>query len=83
MRGLEADLARQEFLKRLKGAAFIVTIKVAGILNRYSMLIFPVSFTSGASRLAEDFAARLIAEWNIFYPINGLILLLLVAYVVP
>ena len=83
MHGLEANLARQEFLKRiLKGAAFVVAITVAVMLNRYFMLILLVSFIIGVSGLAEDFAARLIASPNIFDPINGLVLLARVAYVV-
>ncbi|HAL84768.1 MAG TPA: hypothetical protein DCP12_03910 [Rhodobiaceae bacterium] len=76
-------MARQEFLKRiLKGAAFVVAITVAVMLNRYFMLILLVSFIIGVSGLAEDFAARLIASPNIFDPINGLVLLVRVAYVV-
>ena len=76
-------MARQEFLKRiLKGSAFVVTITVAVMLNRYFMLILLVSFIIGVSGLAEDFAARLIARPNIFDPINGLVLLVRVAYVV-
>ena len=83
MRGLEPDLARQEFLKCiLKGAAFIVAITVAVMLNRYFTLILLVSFIIGVSGLAEGFAARLIASPNIFGPINGLVLLVRIAYMV-
>ncbi len=60
----------------------MVAIKVALILNRYFMLILLVSFIIGVSGLAEAFAARLIASPNIFDPINGLVLLARVAYVV-
>ena len=66
----------------MKGATFIVAIKVAPILIRYFMLVLLVSFISGTSRWAEDLAARLIASPNIFDPINGLALLARVAYVV-
>lgn len=52
------------------------------MLNRYFMLILLVSFIIGVSGLAEDFAPRLIASPNIFDPINGLVLLVRVAYVV-
>ena len=45
------------------------------------MLILLVSFIIGVSGLAEDFAARLIAGPNIFYPTNGLVLLVRIAYV--
>ena len=66
----------------MKGATFIVAIKVALILNCYFMLILLVSFISGTSRRAEDLAARLIASPNIFDPINGLVLLAGVANVI-
>ena len=83
MHGLEPELARQEFLKRiLKGAAFIVAITVAVMLNRYFTLILLISFIIGVSGLAEDFAARLITSPNIFDPINGLVLLMRLAYMV-
>ena len=83
MRGLEPDLARQEFLKCiLKGAAFIVAITVAVMLNRYFTLILLVSFIIGVSGLAEDFAARIVASPNIFDPINGLVFIGRVAYIV-
>ena len=70
MHGLEPDLARQEFLKRiLKGAAFIVAITVAVMLNRYFTLILLVSFIIGfpglqtisrrASLLVRIFSTRL------------------------
>ena len=52
------------------------------MLNRYFMLILLVSFIIGVSGLAEDFTARLIASLNVFDPINGLVLLVRVAYVV-
>lgn len=52
------------------------------MLNRYFMLILLVSFIIGVSGLAEDFASRLIASPNILDPINGLVLLVRVAYVV-
>ncbi len=60
----------------------MVAIKVALILNCYFMLILLFSFINGTSRLAEDLAARLIASPNIFDPINELVLLAGVAYVV-
>ena len=83
MHGLEPELARQEFLKRiLKGSAFIVAITVAVMMNRYFMLILLVSFIIAISGLVEDFTARLVASPNIFDPINGLVLLVRVAYVV-
>ena len=76
-------MARQEFLKRiLKGAAFIVAITVAVMLNRYFTLILLVSFIIGVSGLADDFTARIVASPNIFDPINGLVLLVRVAYIV-
>ena len=76
-------MARQEFLIRiLKGAAFVVAITVAVMLNRYFMMILLVSFIIGVSALVEDFAARPNASPNIFDPINGLVLLACVAYVV-
>lgn len=76
-------MARQEFQKRiLKGAAFVVAITVAVMLNRYFILILLISFIIGVSGLAEDFAARLIASLNIFDPINVLVLLARVVYVV-
>ena len=52
------------------------------MLNRYFMLILLVSFIIGVSGLAEDFTARLIASLNVFDPINGLVLLAGVAYVI-
>ena len=83
MHGLEPELARQEFLRRiLKGAAFIVAITVAVMLNRYFTLILLVSFIIGVSGLADDFTARIVASPNIFDPINGLVLLVRLAYIV-
>ena len=46
------------------------------------MLVLLVSFIIGVSRLAEDFAVRLITSPNILDPINGLVSLARIAYVV-
>jgi len=83
MNGLESELARQEFLKRIsKGTDFSVAITVAVMLNRYFTQILLVSFIIGVSALAEDFAARLIASPNILDSIKGLVLLVRIANIV-
>ena len=46
------------------------------------MLVLLVSFILGVSRLAEDYVVCLIASRNDFDPINGLVLLERIAYVV-
>ena len=68
--------------RTLKGSAFVVAMTVAVTLNRYRMLILLVSFISGASQLAEDVSASLIADPNVFAFINGLVFLARIAYVV-
>lgn len=83
MHSLELELARQEFLKRiLKGAAFVIAITVAVVLNRFFTLVLLISFVIGVSGLADDFTARLVASPDIFDPVNMAVLLTHVAYVV-
>lgn len=83
MRSLELELARLEFLKRIrKGAGFVTATTVAAVLNRFFALILLISFIIGVSGLAEDFAACLVASLDIFDPVNMAVLLMRVAYVV-
>lgn len=83
MHDLTSDEARQEFLQRiLKGAAFMVAITVAVMLNRFFTLILLVSFVVGVSGLAEDEAARLVASPDILDPILGAVTLVRLTYVI-